>query len=72
MTGVAMASGTQAKSKVKNSRIHAWCIPAARMVKTVCVASNIPTANQMAAIHSQRDDEAPVVVSLPMSESYFS
>jgi hypothetical protein len=68
MTGVAMASGTQAKSKVKNSRIHACCIPAARMVKTVCVASNSPTPNQTAAIHSQREDDAPVVIFLSMSQ----
>lgn len=47
-------------------------MPAARMVNTVCVASNSPMPNHMAAIHSQRDEEAPVVTLLSMSKSYFS
>jgi len=71
MTGVATASGAQAKTKVKNSRIQAWCMPAARMVKTVWVALNTPTPNQMAVIQTQREGDAPVVVLPSMSKIVF-
>lgn len=64
MNGVATASGAQPKNKVKNSRTQAWCMPAARMVKTVWVASKSPTPSQMAANHIQREDETPSLLVL--------
>jgi len=34
---------------VMNRCVQSWCMPSARMVKTVCVASNNPTASQIDA-----------------------
>src|SRR5207244_5574017 len=71
ISGVPMASGAQPKSKVKNSRIQAWCMPAARMVKTVWVASNSPTPNQIVVIQTQREDDSRLMVLPSMSKIVF-
>src|ERR1700685_331481 len=53
-TGVASPHGSHENSNVKNRRTQAWCMPSARIPKTVCVASTNPTHDQMAAIHNHR------------------
>ena len=45
-------------NRSKEETPQAWCIPSERMTKTVCVASNRPTADQMAALHNHWDDSA--------------
>ena len=53
MIGVASAQGVQVISRVTKSFAQAWCMPSARMVITVWVASHSPRANQTETIQIQ-------------------
>src|SRR5262249_4656324 len=54
INGVATAQGAQDRTRVRNKRLQAWCIPSARIAKTVCVALNRPMASQTKAIQNHR------------------
>ena len=51
---VARAQGRKESTPVTNSRTQAWCMPSARMTKTVCIAPISPKPNQIDTIHIQR------------------
>src|SRR5580700_8743751 len=55
-SGVANAQGIHENRSVKNRRSQEWCMPSARITKTVCVASNNPMPAQMAAIQNHRGE----------------